>query len=110
MMIGGGTKEQRKTVMMFEPDSHEKFDESVPSLIHEAYDAGCAVFKSAMHNYRLVVLSVGGQGGSFAEVYDYTKPNSTWIESKIHMTYLSRYMYSRVIWVVELKNEGYKVG
>ena len=85
MIIGGGTKEQRKTVMMFEPDSHERFDKSIPSLTNEAYDAGCAVFKSAMHNYRPVVLSVGGQEGSFAEVYDYTKSNSTWIESKIHI-------------------------
>ena len=71
-----------KSVIIFEPDTNS-FDASVPSLIHARSSAACAVFKSPAHNLRPVVLVVGGIETVTAEVYDFTKENSTWTESKI---------------------------
>ena len=51
-------------------------------------NAACAVFNSAAHNMRPVVLAVGGDERGSAEVYDFTKENSTWAESKIKFIHL----------------------
>ena len=80
MIIGGGSPNNKKSVMMFDPDS-KKFNESIyEDLIDEAWGAGCAVFNSPGHGNRPVVLSVGGKQND-AEVYDYTKPNAVWTKS-----------------------------
>ena len=42
---------------------------------------GCAVFNSAMHDNREVVLAVGGLHEATAEVLDHTQPNAEWTES-----------------------------
>ena len=51
-------------------------------------NAACAVFNSAAHNMRPVVLVVGGDDRGSAEVYDFTKENSRWAESKIKSIHL----------------------
>ena len=80
MIIGGGSPNNKKSVMMFDPDS-KKFNESIyQDLIDEAWGAGCAVFNSPGHGNRPVVLSVGGKQND-AEVYDYSKPNAVWTKS-----------------------------
>ena len=97
MLIGGhvesGSLDDNRSVMTFDPDSN-KFNESIPPLIYPALRAGCAVFKSAEHGNRSVVLSVGGTShtgskpNGNAEVYDYTQPNARWTKSKCY-NYLS---------------------
>ena len=85
-----------KSVILFDIDTNS-FDDSVPSLTHDRWDAGCAVFKSAAHNLRPVVLAVGGYIGDpryegphgTAEVLDFTQPNSEWTESKINIVVLT---------------------
>ena len=52
-------------------------------------NSACAVFNSAAHNMRPVVLVVGGDDRGSAEVYDFTKENSRWAESKIKFIHLT---------------------
>jgi len=73
----GWERENSKSVLIFDNDAN-LFNTSVPSLIHDRYNAGCAVFKSAAHDLRPIVLAVGGRGQATAEVLDYTQPNSEW--------------------------------
>ena len=62
----------------------KKYAISVPSLIHSRFNAGCAIFNSPLHNFRPVILAVGGLSQATAEIYDYTQPNAKWTESKIN--------------------------
>ena len=84
MIIGGLPAENAKTVTVFDPDENT-FDQSLPSMIHQRWNFGCAVFNSAMHENRSIILAAGGLNLETAEVYDYTQPNATWIESKIRV-------------------------
>jgi len=77
MLLGGFPDE--KSVIIFHPDT-EKFDQSLPQLTFDRYGAGCAAFKSPLHDNREVVLAVGGGGQATAEVLDYTQPNPVWTE------------------------------
>ena len=81
----GLTGGEGRSVLFLDNDA-KSFDTSAPSLIHDRYDAGCAVFKSAAHNLRPVVLAVGGTDQATAEVLDITQPNANWTESKIRST------------------------
>ena len=81
MIIGGHPTE--KNVDVFDPKS-KKYAVSVPSLIHSRFNAGCAIFNSPLHNFRPVILAVGGLSQATAEIYDYTQPNAKWTESKIN--------------------------
>ena len=78
MLLGGLPDE--KSVIIFHPDT-EKFDQSLPPLTFDRRGAGCAAFKSPLHDNREVVLAVGGRGQATAEVLDYTQPNPAWTES-----------------------------
>ena len=80
-IIGWGQNETSQSVIIFDP-STKTFDQSLPPLNYERYGLGCAVFKSALHDNREVVLAVGGYSQATAEVYDYTQPNATWTNSK----------------------------
>ena len=69
-----------KSVITF--DHHtEKFNTSLPPLKFDREHFGCAVFNSAMHENREVVLAAGGYNQATAEVLDYTQPNAEWTES-----------------------------
>jgi len=78
MLLGGDP--DRKSVIIFHPDT-EQFDQSLPPLTFAREGAGCAAFKSPLHDNREVVLAVGGDRQATAEVLDYTQPNSTWTKS-----------------------------
>ena len=78
MLLGGHL--ESKSVVTF--DHHtETFNTSLPPLKFDREHCGCAVFNSAMHENREVVLAVGGPKQATAEVWDYTQPNAEWIES-----------------------------
>ena len=81
MIIGGMPAENKKSVIVFDPNTNS-YNTAVPSLLHERQDFGCTVFNSPFHNFRPVVLAVGGYGRKTAEIYDFTQPNSEWTESK----------------------------
>ena len=81
MLLGGDSEENYKSVIIFDPDT-ETFDISLPSLRTHRFNFGCAVFKSAMHDNREVVLAVGGLFRATAEVWDYTQLNAEWTDSK----------------------------
>jgi hypothetical protein len=83
MLLGGGYGNLNgigKSVIIFDPDT-ETFDISLQSLKTHRFNFGCAVFKSAMHDNREVVLAVGGLFRATAEVWDYTQLNAEWTES-----------------------------
>ena len=84
MLLGGSP--DRKGVILFHPDT-EKFDQSLPPLTFVREDAGCAAFKSPLHDNREVVLAVGGIRQATAEVLDYTQPNPAWTESNYSFIY-----------------------
>ena len=79
VMLLGGVLES-KSVITF--DHHtETFNTSLPPLKFDREHFGCAVFSSAMHENREVVLAVGGKTLATAEVLDHTQPNAEWTES-----------------------------
>ena len=92
MLIGGLLEENLKSVIIFDPDT-VTFDTSLPSLKYNRTYLGCAVFNSAMHDNREVVLAVGGWKQATAEVWDYTQPNTKWTESK-YLFVLSDWLHS----------------
>ena len=80
VMLLGGQDLESKSVITF--DHHtETFNTSLPPLKFDREHFGCAVFNSAMHENREVVLAVGGGIQATAEVWDYTQPNAEWTES-----------------------------
>jgi hypothetical protein len=78
MLLGGDP--DYKSVIIFHPET-EQFDQLLPPLIFGRLAAGCAAFKSPLHDNREVVLAVGGSGQATADVLDYTQPNPAWTES-----------------------------
>ena len=84
MILGGyavPAAETPKKVIVF--DLKMKNFTVLPSLNYKRMNSGCAIFQSAYHENRTVVLAVGGWKVATAEIYDFTKPNSSWTESKI---------------------------
>ena len=77
VMLSGGIA-TRKSVITYDPIS-DSFSTN-PNLINDRWEAGCALFKSALHGNRPVVLAVGG-GSATTEVFDYEVANS-WEQSK----------------------------
>ena len=55
-----------------------------PDMLHPRKNPACALFKSAKHNNRNVVLAVAGSGDSItAEILDYTNSAAgVWEQSK----------------------------
>jgi hypothetical protein len=80
VMLLGGPYPENKSVIRFDPAT-ETFNTSMPSMRFDRYSFGCTVFNSAMHDNREVVLAVGGDGESSAEVLDHTQPNAQWTAS-----------------------------
>ena len=82
MILGGYIPRDmsEESVIIFDPDT-ETFNTSLASLKYARRHFGCAVFKSAMHDNREVVLAVGGLFRATAEVLDHTQPNAEWTES-----------------------------
>ena len=78
MLLGGDP--ESKSAVRFDPNT-KTFNTSLPSLKFDRVYFGCAVFKSAMHDNREVVLAAGGHGEATAEVLDHTQPNAKWTES-----------------------------
>ena len=58
-------EENLKSVIIFDPDT-VTFDTSLPSLKYNRTYVGCAMFNSAMHDNREVVLAVGGLDGTLS--------------------------------------------
>ena len=86
MILGGyavPAAETPKKVIVFDLKTNNYT--VLPSMNHNRMNAGCAIFQSAHHENRTVVLAVGGWKVATAEIYDFTKPNSSWIESKIFL-------------------------
>ena len=89
MILGGYTvpaAENPKKVIVF--DLKMKNYTVLPSMNYNRMNAGCAIFQSAYHENRTVVLAVGGWKVATAEIYDFTKPNSSWTESKFSLIFL----------------------
>ena len=81
MLVGGyGGYGGSGMATMFDPDT-ETFDTLLPSLSADLRNGGCAVFHSAMHDNREVVLAAGGNREATCLVLDYTQPNATWTKS-----------------------------
>ena len=80
VMLLGGAYPENKSVIRFDLDT-QTFNTSLPSMRFDRYAFGCTVFNSAMHDNREVVLAVGGDGESSAEVLDHTQPNAQWAAS-----------------------------
>ena len=81
VMIMGGSLS--RNVLIFDPA--DKSYTNGPSMTYGRGFFGCALFKSALHNNRPVVLAAGGQLVN-TEVYDYTYANQ-W-ETSINYTSL----------------------
>ena len=98
MLVGGYSGENFKSVIIFDPDT-ETFDSSLPSLKYNRSYVGCAVFNSAMHDNREVVLAVGGSLEATAEVLDHTQPNAEWTESNylFSLIYIFDWLYSSIL-------------
>ena len=80
MIIGGDNPYSlTRNVMIFNPADNSYTNG--PSMTYGRGHFGCALFKSALHNGRPIVLAAGGQLVN-TEVYDYTYANQ-W-ETSIH--------------------------
>ena len=53
-----------------------------PSMQYNHYYHACAVFNSALHNGREVILVAGGWHQDTTEIWDYQTEGSSWIISK----------------------------
>ena len=95
MLLGGGYYGKvGKSDIIFDPDT---FNISLPSLTTHRLNFGCAVFKSAMHDNREVVLAVGGLFRATAEVLDYTQPNAEWTQSNYKFIVLPKWLYTSIL-------------
>ena len=74
-----------QTVLIF--NVNDETYESGPQTSFNHRDHACAVFKSAWHNYREVVLVAGGTEEDRAEIWDYQTSGSNWISSKCNVVY-----------------------
>ena len=85
IILGGGTTGQspdqgQRNVLIYDP-----IDESFtpgPEMENAYYAHACALFKSAFHNNREVVLVAGGASDDRTQLWDYQTEGSGWISSK----------------------------
>ena len=56
-------------------------------MINDYSYHACALFKSAMHNYREVVLVAGGYQEDTVEIWDYQTQGSSWLPSKCNFVF-----------------------
>ena len=87
-----------KSVITFDYRT-EIFNTSLPPLKFDRDSFGCAVFNSAMHENREVVLAAGGNLQATAEVLDYTQPNAEWTESNYSFLFLFYWPRNFFLWV-----------
>jgi hypothetical protein len=80
MLLGGKPYENHKSAIIFHPET-ETFDQSLPPMLYDRYEFGCASFYSPLHDNREVVIAVGGFYQATAEILDYSQPNANWTES-----------------------------
>jgi hypothetical protein len=80
ILLGGDPNENSKSAIIFHPES-ETFDQSLPPMLYDRSDFGCASFYSPLHDNREVVLAVGGSYLATAEILDYSQPNANWTKS-----------------------------
>ena len=97
VVITGGVSSielSRNIVWIFNPNNETY--EFGPQMGHDFSNHGCAVFKSALHNYREVILVAGGTKSDKVELWDYQTPNSGWISSKCNFVFdLEPFMKAR---------------
>ena len=79
LILGDYHHKNTRNVLIFDP-SNNTFTTG-PSLLFDRKWSGCALFNSALHAGRPVVLAAGGKLEGTAEVYDYTNAD-TWEQSK----------------------------
>ena len=85
IILGGGTTgaspdQGQRNVLIYDP-----IDESFtpgPKMGNAYYAHACALFKSAFHNNREVVLVAGGASDDRTQLWDYQTEGSGWISSK----------------------------
>ena len=90
IILGGGTTGQspdqgQRNVWIYDP-----IDESFtpgPEMGNAYYAHACALFKSAFHNNREVVLVAGGASDDRTQLWDYQTEGSKWITSKWKSTH-----------------------
>ena len=76
MLIGSAAGDPKSTVNY--NSENNTFTEG-PRLNMNRHMCGCAVFKSPMHDGRLVALVVGGvYSEKTSEILDFTKPGNEW--------------------------------
>ena len=83
VMIIGGFSEQTsflRSVIVFDPKNNSFT--TGPSLLYGRFEHACALFSSAKHGGRPVVMSAGGRQVT-TEILDYTASNARWEQSKL---------------------------
>ena len=74
-----------RKVWIFNPNDESY--ESGPQMGNAHWSHACALFKSAMHNYREVVLVAGGVNENTVEIWDYQTQGSSWLPSKCNFVF-----------------------
>ena len=85
IILGGGTTgaspdQGQRNVWIYDPNT-ESFTPG-PEMGNAYYAHACALFKSAFHNNREVVLVAGGASDDRTQLWDYQTEGSKWITSK----------------------------
>ena len=83
--ITGGSPSSNRKVWIFNPND-ESYEDG-PQMINVHRRHACALFKSAMHNYREVVLVAGGLKEDTVEIWDYQTQGSSWLPSKCNFVF-----------------------
>ena len=84
-ITGGFPSSNLRKVWIFNPNDESY--ESGPQMINDHFRHACALFKSAMHNYREVVLVAGGFAEDTVEIWDYQTQGSSWLPSKCNFVF-----------------------
>ena len=83
----GGILESGSTDTVLKFNSSNLIDGSVEvaSMIHSRHYQACSVFKSELHEGRMMAIVAGRieSGEASAEIWDFTKEGTTWQKSKI---------------------------
>ena len=86
IILGGRSRshqEGQRSVIVFDVLTKTYKTSGVPLMNNFRPYLGCALIKkSPMHGNRPVVLAIGGNYRTSAEVYDFTQPNASWEDSK----------------------------
>ena len=84
-ITGGEPHLNIKKVLIFNPNDESY--EPGPQMVKIRKYHACALFKSALHNYREVVLVAGGYLDDTAEIWDYQTQGSSWLPSKCNFVF-----------------------